>query len=558
MSAYYGQEYPSPPGWCDEHAVTRGECGCLEQMQSGDPLPDSTPARSGSCAHGLPAAAFCPDCEGITPRDPDDAAQGQIQDRDGQDRGQGDPPNINKGALSSVPLGRRMAVEALKGRFLYAEGVGWLRWDGRRWASATDKRVAQVAATWAQQFIVKLITDGQPDEVVKVALRYREVGNVRNLIAGALTAQGAASILVDATELDRDPDLLNVGNGTLHLPTGQLRAHNPADLITKLTTVNYIPGADHPDWTTALDALTPAARDYVRRSFGAAATGHMGSDDRMEVHSGGGENGKTTVVGSVFNALGEYATVVPDELVLASSGNQHPTLLMTLRGVRLAILEELPDGHTFNVARIKKTVGTPKITGRLIGQNFVTFTTTHTMVVTTNYLPIVTETDHGTWRRLVRIPYPIQYGKDRPKIVGLRERCLTGTAQQQAALAWIVAGARDWYAAGRALGDLPDELAEAVREWRACTDLLFMFSDECVNFGQAADVYERTEDLRTAFNEWLKPPNRPWSARTFSERVANHPAFTEHGAEVGKHPKTRQSVVCRVVLKPRSGASWAS
>jgi putative DNA primase/helicase len=501
------------------------------------------------CPHGFPPTVPCAACLAA---DPDDL----IQDDD--DVKEEQPATaLSKGNLSSVPLGRQMAAEALKGRFIHADGVGWLRWDGRRWATCSDKRVMQVAATWAEKFIIKLIRSGAPDEAVKTALRYREVGNVTNLVKGAMTAQGTDSILVDVADLDRDPDLLNVGNGTLHLPTGTLRPHNPDDLITKLTKVDFVPDASHPDVAAALDALDPEIRDYARRSFGAAATGYMGSDDRMEVHSGGGENGKTTVVGSVFHALGEYATIVPDELVLASTGHQHPTLLMTLRGARLALLEELPDGHTFNVARVKKTVGTPTITGRLIGHDFVTFKTSHTMVVTTNYLPLVTETDHGTWRRLVRIPYPYQYGKDRPKDPGLRERVLHGKAQQQAVLAWIAAGARDWYTAGRTLGDLPTTLVEAVREWRGSTDLLFLFAEECLNFGHTGDVYERTEDLRQAFNAWLKPPSRPWTQRTFSERIANHPAFTEAGAEVGKHPKTRQSVVWHVALKPTVAASWA-
>jgi phage/plasmid-associated DNA primase len=169
-----------------------------------------------------------------------------------------------------------MAAEALKGKFLYAEGMGWLRWDGRRWATASDKRVGQVAATWAQRFIVGLVRGGASDEMIKFALRYREVGNVRNLIAGALTAEGDDSLLVNVTDLDRDPDLLNVGNGTVHLPTGTLRPHNPRDLITKLTTVDYNAHATHPDWATALEAVTQPVRDYLQRSFGQPPPGTWG------------------------------------------------------------------------------------------------------------------------------------------------------------------------------------------------------------------------------------------------------------------------------------------
>ena len=36
---------------------------------------------------------------------------------------------------------------------------------------------------------------------------------------------------------------------------------------------------------------------------------------------------------------------------------------------------------------------------------------THTMFVTTNYLPRVDESDHGTWRRLVLVDFPHRYRK---------------------------------------------------------------------------------------------------------------------------------------------------
>ena len=42
-------------------------------------------------------------------------------------------------------------------------------------------------------------------------------------------------------DLDADPWLLNCANGTLDLHTIALRAHNPADRITKVTHAAYLP-----------------------------------------------------------------------------------------------------------------------------------------------------------------------------------------------------------------------------------------------------------------------------------------------------------------------------
>jgi putative DNA primase/helicase len=45
--------------------------------------------------------------------------------------------------------------------------------------------------------------------------------------------------IIGATELDRDPWLLNVENGTLDLRTGELRPHRREDLLSKLIRLHY-------------------------------------------------------------------------------------------------------------------------------------------------------------------------------------------------------------------------------------------------------------------------------------------------------------------------------
>ena len=97
--------------------------------------------------------------------------------------------------------------------------------------------------------------------------------------------------------------------------------------------------------------------------FGQAATGHMAPDDIMPVLRGGGANGKSTIVKAVHKALGDHAVIVSDRVLQGHPGD-HPTELMTLRGARLALAEELPEGKHLNIKRLKDTVGTSPITAR--------------------------------------------------------------------------------------------------------------------------------------------------------------------------------------------------
>ena len=56
--------------------------------------------------------------------------------------------------------------------------------------------------------------------------------------------------------LDRDPWLLNVGNGTLNLKTGKLQPHSRGDLITRLIPIDYDEGAACPLWMSFLERVT--------------------------------------------------------------------------------------------------------------------------------------------------------------------------------------------------------------------------------------------------------------------------------------------------------------
>jgi putative DNA primase/helicase len=53
---------------------------------------------------------------------------------------------------------------------------------------------------------------------------------------------------IETEDLDTDPYLLNVQNGTVDLRTGELREHRQEDLITRMANVEYDPDADCSVW----------------------------------------------------------------------------------------------------------------------------------------------------------------------------------------------------------------------------------------------------------------------------------------------------------------------
>lgn len=152
-----------------------------------------------------------------------------------------------------------------------------------------------------------------------------------------------AKLVVDTEEtFDAHPDLLNVVNGVVNLRDGSLGPNDPTLVLTKVTTVDYRPGAYDMNWREALTALPADATDWLQVRMGQALTGYPVLDDRLVVLKGSGANGKTTLIDGVRAVLGEdYAVTMPDRVLLARPGD-HPTELMFLRGARVALMEEFP------------------------------------------------------------------------------------------------------------------------------------------------------------------------------------------------------------------------
>lgn len=447
--------------------------------------------------------------------------------------------------LDDATISEVFCERYLRGKYLYTSGLGWLQFDGRRWMAVDNERIVEVIRKAVRKFNKEELRSGaDADRMKKVAalLSYGKIWRI------ALLARGIEC--ADADEFDQHPDLLNAGNGVIDLRTGELLDHNPDLRLTKVTPVNYVPGASHPHWDKAQEALTEDVVEYLQVRLGQAATGHPTSDDVLPILRGGGANGKTTLLDSVRFPLGEHCVAV-SKRVLVGNPNNHPTELMDLRGARMGIVEELPEGKNLNISTLKDTLGTGKMTARLMRKDSVEWTPTHSLIVTTNYLPKVGETDHGTWRRLALIEFPYTFRREGEEVRGpmdrlgdpsIRDGLKRGDdGQHEAVLAWIVAGARWWYANDMTLPEPPPSVIRDTLEWRGQDDHILKYITERLvfdvrNHAASTDLYE--DHLR-----WLKENgHKECSSVTFWNRFKGHDtvmrAQIERQQVSASHPTT--------------------
>ena len=425
----------------------------------------------------------------------------------------------------------------LRGAYCRTTALGWLRWDGRRWDPCEDGTVTEAVRQYALRRYMdaldaerRRMAEGQESDMSEVN-GWRKVQSASRIKAVLSLAGNVNGVLRDAAEFDTDPDILNTPGGVWNLLTGEREPHSPDRCITKITAVDYVPGAAHPAWQQALAAVPESARGWLRLRLGQALTGHMTDDERMVLMTGEGSNGKTTIMNAVFQAMGGYAASVPNSLLItqAASGGPSPEK-MTLQGVRLAYIEETPEGRHLDTQALKEVVGTPNITARQLYKGLVTFGVTHSLFINTNHPPRVAETDNGTWRRLCRIDFPYRFRpaheplegpNDRHGTDGLKRELKTQAALE-AVLAWLMEGVADWRDRGCTLaGEDPEEVQVATRTWRHQSDIVLRFMDECLEFDR--DRFVPTTALYKAYTEWSRANgHRDTPSNLFLDRIKTH------------------------------------
>jgi putative DNA primase/helicase len=318
---------------------------------------------------------------------------------------------------------------------------------------------------------------------------------------------------IHVSDLDTDQWKLNVANGTLDLKTGRLWAHRQKDYLTKLCPTAYVPDAVCPTWLKFLADVFQGAVDiiaYVQRVLGYGLTGDVG-EQQLPILWGKGSNGKSTLVETILHTVGaDYSGAPPRDLFIVHRQGRHPTELMTLHGKRLMMAQETDAGVQLNEALIKHLTGGDTVTGRGVYENFVSFTPTHKLLLSTNHKPKVRGTDYAVWRRLKLLPFLVQF-EGANCDTRMKEKL---KAEAEGILAWMVRGCLDWLKVG--MGE-PEAVKIATQSYATEQDIVGRFLRDCCETGEAYEV--SSTELLKAFQEYQ--PDSELTAQAFWDELEN-------------------------------------
>jgi putative DNA primase/helicase len=349
----------------------------------------------------------------------------------------------------------------------------WLLWDGARWA--WDER--GVVRTLAHKVARGIHKDAvhEPDEAKQREIAKFARGSQNESRIGAMLNEAKPYLAVGMDELDRDPWLINCQNGTLDLRTGKLKAHDPADRITKIVPEEYDPDAACPRFKQFLKEtlVDEAVISFVKRYSGYTLTG-ITRERLLAILYGFGKNGKTTLVELLRDVMGDYATNTDTETLLMKRYQGVGNDVAALKGARFVSAAEVEQGRRLAESKVKQLTGRDTVTARfLFGEPF-NFTPEFKLWLSTNNKPVIQGTDDAIWDRIRLIPFTQRFDGERqdPKLAEKLRGELAGV------LAWMVEGCLEWQEHG--LGE-PETVRAATDQYRAEMDTLAAFiEDRCV------------------------------------------------------------------------------
>jgi putative DNA primase/helicase len=390
----------------------------------------------------------------------------------------------------------------------------WMVWDGRRWKRDGGGEIMRRARDTVRALAAMaeaLDDEKQRAGLVKHALKTESAGRLQ-----AMVKLGACLLGEESSAFDRCPWLLNCGNGTVDLRTGELGPHRRADLLTKLASVDFDPRAACPRWEAFLLQVMDGSAElvlFLQRAVGYSLTGAT-VEQVLFLLYGTGANGKSTFTETLRALLGDYATQAEFTTFLARTSDSVRNDIARLAGARFVSASEAEGGRPLAEAVVKQMTGGDIVTARFLFKEFFEFRPDFKVWLAANHKPSVRGTDHGIWRRIRLVPFAVTIPPEqRDKRLPEQLR-----AELPGILAWAVRGCLAWQREG--LG-VPPEVLAATESYREEMDVLAGFLGEhCIS---QAGAFVETKELYAAYVTWAegageKKLSKKWLAMRLAER----------------------------------------
>ena len=371
----------------------------------------------------------------------------------------------------------------------------WYAWDGKCWGKDESEGIVRRATETARSVydeVNKEQDSSRNDALCKHGKASQKKSNIDAMIR---LAKSHHSLLVSPEQLDTDPMLLNVSNGTLDLKTGKLREFRRSDLMTKVLKVEYDSEGQCPVWQNFLQ--TTFNRDdklieFVQKMLGYTLTGSI-KEQCLFMLYGTGSNGKSTLIETVRRIMGDYGKQANFETFTVMDSGTARNDLARLAGARFVSASEGEAGHHLAESVVKQITGGDTITARFLYQENFEYIPQFKIFLATNHRPEIKGTDDAMWRRIKLIPFDVTiHDSEQDKdLMGKLE------AEKAGILAWMARGCLKWQKEGL---KTPKSVLSATKNYREEMDIFGQFLEDRCDIEKSARV--RPEELYRVYETW--------------------------------------------------------
>ena len=365
--------------------------------------------------------------------------------------------------------------------YIYNRGI-WTVDKGDIQAQGNMQRLLQLLHLYCSE------VDEDP-EMIKNYKTYISKSSSDTILRRALNAS-KNSLVINLTDFDSDPYLLNCRNGVYDMREQKFRFAKPEDYFTLSVSCDYPTGINVRKcdrWYTFVDEIMEGDKDkaaFLQRALGYSLLG-VNREECMFLAYGRTRSGKGTLFNTIAKVLGMgtdngYGGSINSSLVCESKFkdrdyNAPEPMLADTVGLRYITLSETKKGALLDVNAIKSLTGRdPRKTRQLHCPAF-TFTPQFTMWLSTNFLPKVNDDSLFKSDRLWVIEFNKHFDED-DRDFSLKE-IFENKDNQAVILKWLLDGYKMYKEYGL---NPPPCVREATARYARINDRILCFKEDCL------------------------------------------------------------------------------
>ena len=403
--------------------------------------------------------------------------------------------------------------------YIYDRGL-WTIDKGDIQAQGNMQRLLQLLHLYCSE-----VADEEDPDIIKNYKTYISKSSSDTILRRALNAS-KNNLVINMTDFDSDPYLLNCRNGVYDMREHKFRFAKPEDYFTLSVSCNYPTGISTHKcdrWYTFVDEIMEGDKDkaaFLQRALGYSLLG-VNREECMFLAYGRTRSGKGTLFNTIAKVLGMgtdtgYGGSINSSLVCESKFkdkdyNAPEPMLADTVGIRYLTLSETKKGALLDVNAIKSLTGRdPRKTRQLHCPAF-TFTPQFTMWLSTNFLPKVNDDSLFKSDRLWVIEFNKHFEED-DRDYSLKE-IFEDHDNQAVILKWLLDGYKMYTEQGL---NPPACIREATARYARINDRILCFKEDCLEDAPGERVSNGL--LYSKYKEWCEDEERgynPLGSTTF-------------------------------------------